>query len=146
MPLLEFQIPCWEHLDLSNEQMNLGCLWNTSSHDMTALFQRLGIDHSYLKPDGTAWGRRFVVFSFALLEVQSRELLHRAHPLLLCHGTSCNNRIMLKELFLAYLESLRAMQLPSNTASELIAVVLNTVFLLHSHSLCVKCRVFKSLI
>lgn len=52
---------------------------------------------------------------------------------------------MLNELFLAYLESLRAVQLPSTAVAKLVAAVLNTV-LLHSCSLCVKCRVFKSLI
>lgn len=61
--------------------------------------------------------------------------------LLLCHGTSYNNKIILRELLLVCLESLRALQLPSNAASELIVAMLNIVFLLHSLSLCVKCSV-----
>lgn len=118
MSLLEFQSPYWEHLDLSNEQMNLVslwstssrglstlflrpgiiCLWNTSSHDLTTLFLGLSI----VRISSLMGQPRAGDFLFLALFSWKSKLVNCCmglSSLLLCHGTSCNNKIILRVTF-----------------------------------------------
>lgn len=129
MSLLEFQSPYWEHLDLSNKQMKLVCLWVPGNHDLATLSLRLDIGHQ-ARSDSLgkeiSWVYRWSVGS--LQRWAARGWSPCCFVMLWCY-TSCNNKIIPKELFLAYLGSLRAIQLPSTAVSKLIAAVLKCCLL-----------------
>lgn len=130
--LLEFQSPYWEHLDLSNEQMNLVCLWVPSNHDLITVSEA-GYWSFVSQARSDSLGKEISCFYCWSVGTPQRLAARGWSPcrfVMVWYYTSCNNKIILKELFLAYLESLRVIQLPSTAVSILIAAVLNSNCLL----------------